>query len=160
MPVILGHLIFSEEISLGPGKEWTYLGHFLLLAQWSGNARSGWLSAVEWMMQNVLPLCSLSSLQISNQSAFFLQSCKVFVVLCITSSVYRFALQGGVWKGGSMPFCTLKTLHSWRKFLQQIQNYGYCLLFYSFKDVIELYFEVYSFWWKDHLSLKMLLLWM
>ena len=110
MPVILDHLILSEEISFGPGKEWTYLGHFLLLAQWSGIARSGWPSAVEWMMQNVLPLCSLSSLQISNQSAFFLQSCKVFVVLCITSSVYRFALQGGVWKSGSMPFCALKTL--------------------------------------------------
>ena len=96
----------SEEISVDTGKEWAHLGHLLLLSHWSGNARSRWLFPVEWVIQGVL---TLSSLQIPNKSAFFVQSFSFLVVPFSTSRVYRFALQG-VWKVNPCHFFLQKTL--------------------------------------------------
>lgn len=85
--------------------------------------------------------------------------CTIFqsflVVPFSTSRVYRFALQG-VWKSEPMPFFSTENplLYYWRKFLLQIQICGYCLLFYHFKDVIALYLDVYSLWWKISCYLK------
>ena len=119
------------------GQEMPDQGDYSLLSEWY---KVSWHCPV-WRSQTSLP--------------FLYNLSKFFVVPFSTSRVYRFALQG-VWKSEPMPFFSTENplLYYWRKFLLQIQICGYCLLFYHFKDVIALYLDVYSLWWKISCYLK------
>lgn len=160
------HLMLLEGLLLDQGEEWTYLGCPLLLCWGLGNSRSGQPSCVGWGVQDTLPLCCFSSLEVPHQFASLLPPFRAllwlplapfpgFIAVLSREEAGKTGLHHLVWASidSTIFLRSFPHLHwLWSLLLEFLLNAFWSLVFFHFKKVSPLLFFHLFLLWKIFLS--------